>query len=239
MRKKNQSTIRAYRQLSLSDEESNNLKVGDKLPSEFNEINIEDYKLKWYEAEENLFGIRIFDCRKFAIGTLTSTTDKKILKNFEKSRMSSGLEYIEALPHNSIKINVDLKFDLEDIESREIELPDGALFKAGRMEEKWDIYKYKNNIFFVRSWTSELVYVSDYIPTMSGFEISYVYLGYNEINKDNPFFGLKVVEFLVYSHILRVQFPHPIPKEIENDSEMITKFSFSLFGDLGYYAAII
>ena len=37
------------------------------------------------------------------------------------------------------------------------------------MEEKWDIYKYANFIFFVRSWTGELVYFTNYIPTKTGF----------------------------------------------------------------------
>lgn len=196
----------------------------------------ENYELKWISANESPFKLKVFDCREYAMKMISTTQNEEIVKSFFSSRQSYGKEYIGKFPENGAKIEVDLNFYCKNKPEFKDGVPDGVLAKASTMEQKWDIYKYANFIFYVRSWTGELVYFSNYIPTNDGFKINLIVLNGNRINDEDPYFELKVVEFLVHSHILNLQVPHPIPKSLEDDPNKIAAFSFSMFGNRGYYA---
>ena len=81
-----------------------------------------------------------------------------------------------------------------------------------------------------------MVYLSNYIPTEKGFNVNLIVLDKNRIDQDDPFFEFKVVEFLIYSHILGYVVPHPIPKILDrNNAASILGFSFSMFGNKGLF----
>ena len=218
------------RKMSKSDIE--NLKVGDTLTlgQITNQISQTKYNPKWIEAKDNPFNVRIFDCREYAINMISSTKNQEIVHNFLQSRKSNGQEYIGKFPEGGAKCNVELNFN-----TKGKKIPDGILFKAQKMESKWDIYKYADFIFFVRSWTAELVYVCNYIPTEAGFKVNLVVLDERKINQNDPHFEFKVLEFLIRSHILGLQVPHPLPKELKNENEAILGYSYSIYGNRGYY----
>jgi hypothetical protein len=58
----------------------------------------------------------------------------------------------------------------------------------------------------------------------------------NSIDENDPYFELKVIDFLIYSHVLNLTVPHPIPKALENDPGKIAGYSFSMFGNRGHFA---
>ena len=57
-----------------------------------------------------------------------------------------------------------------------------------------------------------------------------------KIIEADPHFEFRVVEFLIHSHILNLTVPHPIPNTLENNPEKIAAYSFSMFGNRGYFA---
>lgn len=231
----NEKSTTTFSATTMTLDELNKLQVGDTIQLGKIQDN-ENYELKWIEANDNPFKLKIFDCREYAMKMISTTQNEDIVKSFFSTRQSDGKEYIGKFPNNGAKIEVDLNFFCKHISEFKDGIPDGILAKASTMEQKWDIYKYANFIFYVRSWTSELVYFSNYIPTEKGFKIDLIVLDDSKIKEDDPYFDLKVVEFLVHSHILNLQVPHPIPKSLEDNAEKIATFSFSLFGNRGYYA---
>lgn len=202
------------------------ISLGDKIKEEIN------YDTRWIEAKDNPFNIRIFDCREYALKMISTTQNSEIANKFLELRNSDGKELIGKFPENGVKVEVDLNFDTEGKQ-----LEDGIIFKAHKMEEKWDIYKYVNFLFFVRSWTGELVYFCNYIPTKKGFKVDLIVLDDNKIDENDPHFELRVVEFLIHSHVLGYPVPHPIPNNLENDTNKILNYSFSMFGNRGLYAS--
>ena len=98
-------------------------------------------------------------------------------------RVSDGQELIGTFPENGAKVEVDLNVDPEGKQ-----LNEGVIFKAKKMERKWDIYKYANFIFFVRSCTGEFVYFCNYIPTKKGFKVDLIVLNENKIDDNDPNF---------------------------------------------------
>lgn len=224
---------RTFSTTMMDESALNNLKVGDTITLSGDRSNdTPKYPSVWIEADANPYRRRIFDCREYAIKMITSTKNQELVSSFLASRDEDGKAYIGKFPLNGVKCEVDLKFD-----TKGKQLPDGILFKAKQMEEKWDIYKHANYIFYVRSWTRELVYFSNYIPTNTGFRVNLVVLDENRIHKDDPFFEFKVVEFLIYSHILNYQIPHPLPKSLEDNPDKILGFSYSMFGNRGYFGS--
>ena len=222
---------------TMSLDDLGKLKVGDTIQLGNPKKNKETFELKWIEPNDNPFKVKIFDCREYAINRLSTTQNQEIATKFLETRKSNGTEYIGKFPNNGAKIEVDLNFHSQVASKFKNGIPDGILFKAQTMEEKWDIYKYSNFIFYVRSWTGELVYFSNYIPTATGFKVDLIVLDDSKIDDDDPYFELKVVEFLIHSHILGLQVPHPIPLKLENKPETIAAYSFSMFGNRGYFAA--
>jgi hypothetical protein len=217
---------------TMSKSELDKLKVGDTIS--FGEPNVEkkDYQPKWLKPNENPYKMEIFDCREYALNMNSTTQNSEIATKFLKLRKSDGKEYIGTFPENGAKCEVDLSYD-----TKGKQIDDGIVFKAQKMEEKWDIYKYANFLFFVRSWTGEMVYFSNYIPTEKGFNVNLIVLDDSKIDEADPFFEFKVVEFLIHSHILGYNLPHPIPKTIDrNNSESILGYSFSMFGNRGQFA---
>lgn len=230
----------------ISKADFDNLKVGSviNLDEEKEEIL---YEAVWIDANENPYNVRIFDCREYALKMISTTSNQEIIKKFLELRNSDGKEHIstgiqlifESLQKNSaenpnklVKARVDFEFV-----TKGKQLDDGILFKAKKMEEKWDIYKYEDLIYFAESWTGELVYISNYIPTEIGFRVDIVMLDGSKIDENDISFEFNVVQFLIYSHVLGYVVPHPLPKNLENDKTKIINYSFSMFGNRGLYAS--
>lgn len=225
----------SYSVTTMSLDDLNKLKAGDTIRLG-NAPTAQTYELKWIEANDNPFKVKIFDCREYAINRRSTTQNQDIATKFLETRASNGTEYIGRFPKNGAKMEVDLNFHSRVSPKFKDGIPDGVLFKAQTMEEKWDIYKYANFLFYVRSWTGELEYFSNYIPTATGFKVDLVVLDDSKIDEKDPYFQLKVVEFLIHSHILGLQVPHPIPMSLEDKAETIAAYSFSMFGNRGYFA---
>lgn len=222
----------SYKTATISASDLANLKVGDTISFGSSEEDEKTYEPKWLKPNENPYNMEIFDCREYALKMTSTTQDPKIATNFLNSRKSDGQEYIGIFPNNGVKCEVALSFNTQGKQ-----IPDGIIYKAIEMEEKWDIYKYANFLFFVRSWTGDLLYFTNYIPTEKGFNVDLIVLDENKIIEDDPFFEFKIVEFLIYSHILGYNVPHPIPKNIDkNDTQSILGYSFSMFGNKGQFA---
>ncbi|WP_434352831.1 hypothetical protein VH441_06395 [Psychrobacter sp. HD31] len=221
-----------FKTTTISDSALTGLQVGDTISFGTSKEEEIIYEPKWIKPKENPFKIAIFDCREYALKMTSTTQDPKIATNFLNLRESDGKEYIGKFPENATKCEVDFDFDTNGKQ-----IQDGVVYQASKMEEKWDIYKYANFLFFVRSWTGDLVYFSNYIPTEKGFKVNLVVLNDSKIDPTDPFFEFKVVDFLIHSHILGYNVPHPIPRSLDkNNHENILAYSFSMFGNKGQYA---
>jgi len=222
----------SFKTATMSASDLANLKVGDTISFGNPKEKEKTYEPKWIKSNENPYNIEVFDCREYALKMTSTTQDPRIATNFLNLRESDGKEYIGKFPENGAKCEVDLNFD-----TKGEQIPDGVVYKASEMEEKWDIYKYANFLFFVRSWTGDLVYFSNYIPTEKGFKVNLIVLDDRKIDQEDPFFEFKVVEFLIHSHILGYNVPHPIPKSLDKSNhESILGYSFSIFGNKGQFA---
>lgn len=196
----------------------------------FEDKEVPHFEPRWLDEDETPFEARLFDCREYALHMVSNTTDANILNKYIAMQTSDGREYIKNNFGDGIRIKCNVDFPFPDND-----LPDGILFRSQMMEEKWNIYKFEGQIYFVRSWTGELRYITDYEKTEDGFVIKEIAMDKELFQENKIGFYVNEVHFLLISHAMGYLIPHPLPPDIEDTPEEILKFSFSEFGNRGYF----
>jgi len=187
-------------------------------------------QLAWLGPDENPFHLRVLDCRSFCTTMISTTRDAAIAARFSQLRSASGEEHRGQHPDDAVAAHCDLSFPFNG-ESR-----DGPLFVAQQMEDKWDIYLYDGHLYFARSWTGELVFRAaiefrDRQALVASVEASRAKV------MDDPALAVRMVDFLMKTHLYRKEAPHPLPQGFPEDKKILALYSFGEFGRWAYYGS--
>lgn len=185
--------------------------------------------VRWLPSDENPFGVDVLDCRSFSQRMLAFTDDPQVAENFTALRVSKGDQYRGCTPHDSRLCTCDLRYPPSDGETRE-----GPIFKAKEMEDKWDIYLYDGHLYFVRSWTGSLEYRAQIVFHPEAAHVVAVEAPKALVESDASY-PVAVVDYLIRSHIGRMQIPHPLPRPMGQDPQELALFSFSQYGRHGLF----
>lgn len=184
--------------------------------------------LTWLEPHSSRFGVRCLDCRPFSQSMFSTTDDPKIAARFSALRASDGREHAGMSPSSAVVVEATLTYRYEG------ESQDGPVFVAEVMEDKWDIYLYDGYLYFTRSWTGELVFKARVEFTPGCATVSLVEVA-NHAAEDKAF-ALRQVDFLIKSHIMGREVPHPLPPDMPEQIETIALYSFSSYGRRAAFA---
>jgi hypothetical protein len=110
-----------------------------------------------------------------------------------------------------------------------------GLFIAQQMEDKWDIYFFDGYLYFARSWTGDLIFRAKANFSDRGMIISSIDAKSQAVGGDHSL-AIRQVDFLIKSHLLKQEAPHPIPANLPEDPQRIALYSFQLFGRWASYA---
>jgi hypothetical protein len=197
--------------------------------SETHQSQNKEYEFKWYEiGEDNPLNKRILDIRSLTQHTLSFTKDKLVAELFNKQRQSIGQELNGTKMAGSKILDVDLMYPHNGSKV------EGAVYKAKCMEDKWDIYAWNDIIYFVRSWTGEVVYKASINVKEENFTINKIeYIpGTNDEDKS---LAINNVHFLIKTLAFGAVYPHKVPKSLTTDQD-IASYSFNQFGHNCWYA---
>ena len=110
-------------------------------------------RFPWIDVgKDNPFSAPVSDIHGFTQTMISTTQDQSVAENFSVSRSDDGQQYIGKAPADAFSIPTDITYPHNGDEL------DGIIYKAPEMEVKWDIYAYGGWFYFVRSWTSDLIY---------------------------------------------------------------------------------
>ncbi len=185
--------------------------------------------LQWIEASQSPFGILVLDCRSIAHGTVSMARDLQVALKFTNLRNSNGEQHRGSVPSEPLHTDCSLTYPCFD------KVGDGPLFVAQEMEDKWDIYLFEGNLYFARSWTGDLIFRAKIDFSGSGSRISSIDAKSGAVNKDTSL-AIRQVDFLVKSHILKREVPHPVPADYPDDPDKIAIYSLQLYGRWASYA---
>lgn len=187
-------------------------------------------QLRWLEADENPFHMRVLDCRPFSTTMISTSKDPNIAARFTHLRSVRGEEHQGRHPEDALIIPCNLSYPYNG-ESR-----DSPLFVAQQMEDKWDIYLYDGHLYFARSWTGELAF-----RATIEFKEKEAVITEIEANRakvmDDPALAVRMVDFLMKTHLFRKEAPHPFPQGIPEENKTLALYSFSEYGRGAFYGS--
>jgi hypothetical protein len=186
-------------------------------------------QLRWLSAAESPFGIPVFDTSAFAATMVSATSDPSIAAKYTELTKSLGKEFIGQHPpsYRAFAPNYSIRLLRP--------LADGAVFISSAMEEKWNIYLYASNLYFVRSWSGRLEFRAK--VRVDGEALIATRIEYDPQFADSDPYATAVVDFLIKSHIFRLKAVAPIDPRTDEDSVAIAMSLFSNYGRLALYAA--
>jgi hypothetical protein len=189
-------------------------------------------EVKWLNGEDSPTGRRCLDCRAYALGVQLVTQDKEALERFSENCASDGSEIEGKSPDNAWLVAVDWSFDFEQAEA----ITGGMRPQVA--EDMWMIDCIGARIYFRRSWSGQLVFMSNFsrIPS-AGARITRLWVpGVEPFDQQTPEYLAAYVRHLVDTHLLGTLTPFPIPLDFSGDDEKIAQFVFHSVGRRGWLA---
>ena len=175
---------------------------------------------RFVPATENVHGVDLWDCAVFTSSMISVTSELSMASQFARLRASQGNEYRNQLPRDASASVCTLAYPVPQ------SFAEGPLFKASEMEDKWDVYFFDPHIYFVRSWSGQLIYratvrFEDQHMAITGIECA---------GGHASEFGRRTVDYLVKSHVLGAVALHPLPDTLPADPMQVAVSSFATFG---------
>lgn len=187
-------------------------------------------QLQWLEADQNPFRLRVLDCRPFSTTMISTTSDPTIAARFSQLRTASGEEYRGRQPEDAVAVPCRLSYPFRG------DAQDGALFTAQQMEDKWDIYLFDGYLYFARSWTGDLVFRAR-IRCQAGEAVITTIEASRARALQDPALAVRMVDFLVKTHLYHTEAPHPLPRDFPQNNQSIALYSFSEYGRWAFFAS--
>lgn len=181
-------------------------------------------EVRWLPSDQNPLGVDVLDCRSFTQKMLSFTDDPQVIETFMVLRGSTGEQYRDCTPDDSRICDCDLRYPPYESDDRE-----GPIFQATAMEDKWNIYLYDSHLYFVRSWTGDLVYRARIIFYPDWANVVAVE-GPKPVIESDASYAVAVVDYLIRSHVGGMPIPHPLPRHSGRDPSELARFSFSEYG---------
>ena len=205
------------------------MQLFDKSKDTHSENHTDFPKVKWINPEDNPWRIPLLDLRPFTLNMLSTSLDPQYATNAISFLNEDGTSFIGQKPRNSRKIKAKLRYKFDRY------LADGVLFVPKQMEEKWALFYHKGTIICVRSWTRQVQVVASielYKDSLEIIEITGMFGPENEPSE----LTIRLCDYLLRSHALQMDYPVPLPTNIQNDPDTSTMWCFSMFGNKALFA---
>lgn len=179
--------------------------------------------LVWIEAGRNPYGVRLLDCRPFTWTAKAKAPDPKAVERFLRLRFSRGEQLRQRSPASALEIACRLDYPLDG------DLSDGPLFRAQELEDKWDVFRYGDQIDFARSWTGDLVHRARVTTDTGRLVVTAVSSDPAAVDGDGRL-AVRQVDYLLKSHLFGRVTPHPLPAGFPVEPQPIALYSFGAYG---------
>ena len=190
-----------------------------------------DLPLKWYEiGGDNPYNAEIFDIRGLTLNFVATTDNQSVADNFVASRSSDGSQFQSIEIENAKEYAADIVYPHNGIQLH------GAIYKADSMEVKWDIYAYDDWLYFVRSWTSELIYKVHFTNNLDSLVIDKVITANIEKIATTPdekaTLAAQNIHSMLQTHLMDGVWPYKIPEMMKGiPDKSIALHMFAQFGN--------
>lgn len=189
----------------------------------------------WIDASESPFGIRVLDCRSVAHRMISTSKSPEVLNYFASQEALRAEQFRTATPANPQAFALDMSFSRCRIPETE-----GPVYLAQVMEDKWDIFRFGDALFFVRSWSGTLVHRARFAAPNGKLVITEVSTEASGVSSDTELREITrcEIDFLLRTHLRRERVPAPLAPGVAGSiaPESVAMVAFVRFGRWASYA---
>lgn len=196
-------------------------------------MSLEIPKVEWLDADANPWGVPVLDVRPVTQHMISSSADPQCAANAISYGQDSGACFIGAEIPIQRTVSTSLPYRSKG------ELWGGALFRPQLMEHKWAIFYHFEQLFFVRSWQRKVYVVADAPGIGNGdfIEVRAIH-GAFVAEDEPPDFSSRVLDFLIRTHALGLDYPAPLLPSLQVDTQQAALWCFSAFGNMALFASL-
>ena len=186
-----------------------------------------EYDLKWINAEQNPWGLKILDLRPISQTMLSTSKDPKMATNAISYSQEDGTTFKDYLPKSERVISSNLTIPTDG------KLEEGVLFNPSTMENKWAIYFMNNRLIFIRNWLREAFVIAK--TTQENGQIKITEIRGEFMDNESSKMTESILMFLLFSHSLNGTIPAPIPKDLSDNTDQAGMWAFSTYGNMAHF----
>lgn len=179
-------------------------------------------------------GMEILNMSSYADNKVSFTDDKCVLERFKLNNidLKDPEHVIELVSTPPIRRKIDSEMirlfkDIKKSNNRCI------LFKAEKMEQKWDVWGFKDVLIFARSWTGRITYALQWGIKKDQLIIKKIQVDEDFLEGQPPLYATMELKFLLETLVFGKFTAHPIPAELKNDIPAAEEYSFHRHGCQG------
>ena len=184
-------------------------------------------ELPWIRYDQNPYGIPLLDLRPITF-QLGSEIEDAALKNLDSYSMEDGASFsrgsVETENGRDRFVNCELTYQTDG------KLYPGSLFVPQSPEDRWAIFFDGMFIYFVRSWSKELVAKVSVEIEESRIQLTQIEGAILDDGLETENQTIALMNFLILSHVLNETAPVPLLNELESEPNRAAVWAFSLFG---------
>lgn len=186
-------------------------------------------ELRWIEAADNPWGVRVLDVRPVTLTMLSTSADPQCATNAVSYGGDDGTAFAGQPPDSPGIVDMSLCFPVDG------PLLDGVLFVPRAMEHKWALFFHQGELIVVRSWQRRVVLVARVEARGGHVEITQA-RGTLCSHDEAPEFTARALDYLLRSHALGEVHPAPLLPGIEADPKAAALWCMSMFGNRAHVA---
>lgn len=184
-------------------------------------------ELPWIRYDKNPYGVPLLDLRPITF-QLGSEIEDGALKNLDSFSMEDGASFSGLSPATENGqdriVTCDLMYNTAG------KLYPGSLFVPETPEDRWAIFFDGAFIYFIRSWSRELVAKAAVKVLENKIELREIEGAILDSGFETENQTIALVNFLMLSYVLGETVPVPLLNELESEPNRAAVWAFSLFG---------
>ena len=161
----------------------------------------------WLPDDKNRWGVPVLDVAPVTQTMVCVTSDKNVAATFASMMNNDGTVFAREEPIVDRIVETELRYRAEG------PLPPGVLFLPRVMEHKWAIYYHAHRLIFVRTWQRRVFVTAD-VRFEGGHAVVGPVRGAFDERLDPPAFTVRLLDWFVRSHALRMIWPVPVPARV-------------------------
>lgn len=185
--------------------------------------------LKWSPADESPFGLAGVDCRMHSQAAICATSELEVAETFGRLRDDDWAPDPDPGAGDGSACHLVYPAWPHPYE--------GSWYRAGQMEDKFDVLRRGDLVFVRSSWTGVLWLTAAVHLEGDTLTVDRVWGGDEDGSPGSPL-RVRQLDFVLKSHALGWWCPHPLPADLDpGDPAKIGTYSFVLYGRRAYFGS--